>query len=91
MIEKYFKQITLLELMSIAYGIIHNFTYLSQYLMFVAAVIAVVCSVLLFWICFKSKVINKKQKTIGLIVASIPLLIILGGLIFILILSRVLH
>jgi flagellar biosynthesis protein FliR len=89
--EKYFKQIIAIELLCLAYGFIHNFLYMSQYVMIVAASLAMTSSILLFWICLKSKVLNKKQKTIGLLVAGIPLLIIVGSLIFVFIMATNMH
>jgi hypothetical protein len=89
--EKYFKHIIAVEILCLFYGFVHNYLYMSQYVMFIAAALAMTCSIILLWICIKSQLISKKQKRIGLIVASIPLIIILVSLIFVFILATNMH
>jgi hypothetical protein len=89
--EKYFKQIIVIELLCIAYGVIHNFLYMSQVFMYIAAFGAIASSLALFWICFKSTTISNKNKKVGLAVASIPFVFLFIGLVFLIILSRNTH
>jgi hypothetical protein len=81
--KKYFSYAIIVELICIAYTIIHNYLYLSQYIMFGAAILMVAASIFLYWQCFSDKTLTKQQKTIGLIVASIPVVVVISWLVFI--------
>jgi hypothetical protein len=81
--KSYFKQAIILELLCIAYTIIHNYYFISQMLMFISAGLIIMSVLYLYWQCFTNKDLTKQQKTIGLIVASIPTLFIMGWLVFV--------
>lgn len=69
--KKYIKLIIALESLSIAYGIYIYIIYTTSYFLFIAAFIAMLCSVVLFWICSNDKTLNIQRKKIGLIAARI--------------------
>jgi heme O synthase-like polyprenyltransferase len=81
--KSYFKQAIILELVCIAYTIIHNYYFISGSLMLIAAGLTIMSVLYLYWQCFTNKDLTKQQKTIGLIVASIPTLVVLGWLVFV--------
>jgi heme exporter protein D len=89
--EKYYKHLIVIELLSLIFAFVHNYLYMGQAALYVAAFLALVCSVILFWICIKSSVLNRKQKTIGIVVASIPLFIIACGIIFVVLMAQATH
>jgi heme O synthase-like polyprenyltransferase len=81
--KKYFNTAIILELASIAYTIIHNYYFISGQLMLVAAGLMSMSILYIYWQCFTNKELTKQQKTIGLIVASIPTLVVIGWLVFV--------
>jgi heme O synthase-like polyprenyltransferase len=81
--KSYFKQVIILELVCIAYTLIHNYYFISGSLMLIAAGLIIMSVLYLYWQCFTNKDLTKQQKTIGLIVASIPTLVVIGWLVFV--------
>jgi hypothetical protein len=81
--KKYFNAAIILELVCITYTIIHNYYFISGQLMLAAAGLMSISILYIYWQCFTNKELTKQQKTIGLIVASIPTLVIIGWLVFV--------
>jgi heme O synthase-like polyprenyltransferase len=90
-LKKYFNTALVIEMASLLYGFIHNYYFMSQFVMFIAAILSVVCSIYLFWQCFTNKELKKSKKYIGLFIASIPFLIIIGAIIFVFLLASNSH
>jgi hypothetical protein len=89
--KKYFNTAIIIEIIALLYGFIHNYFFMNQIVMFIAAFLAIVCSIYLFWQCFTNKELTKSQKYIGIIVAAIPFLIIIGAIIFVFLLASNAH
>jgi hypothetical protein len=81
--KKYFNSVLIVEIICIAYTIIHDYYFISLSLMLLAAALMFIASIYLYWQCFTNKKLTKKQKISGLIVASIPVIVVIGWLIFI--------
>jgi heme O synthase-like polyprenyltransferase len=81
--KKYFNQAVIIVIVCIAYTIIHNYYFISGSLMLIAAGLIIMSVLYLYWQCFTNKDITKQQKAIGLIVASIPTLVVIGWLVFV--------
>jgi heme O synthase-like polyprenyltransferase len=76
--KKYFNIALSTQIICVIYTIIHNYHHISQHLMFVVFGVGMVVSLYLYWQCFTNKELTKNQKRLGFILASIPLLGIIG-------------
>jgi heme O synthase-like polyprenyltransferase len=75
--KKYFNIAIATQIICVLYTIIHNFIYLSQYVMFAVFGLGMLVSLFLYWQCFTNKELTKNQKWVGLFLASIPIICIL--------------
>ncbi len=80
--KKYFNTTIIIEITCLLYGFIHNYYFMSQPIMFLAGILVTICSLYLFWQCFTNKELGNQKKYFGLITASIPIIIILGYILF---------
>lgn len=65
--KKYFNKAIIIQAICLVYIIVHNYYFISQYLMFFAGILSLLAGIFLFWQCFTNKEIKGKQKIIGLL------------------------
>jgi hypothetical protein len=81
--KKYFNWAIAIEFLCFAYILIHNYVYVNGQLVLVATGLLVLSILFVIWQYFTNKNLSKLQKRIGVIAAGIPVLGLLGWLIFV--------
>jgi hypothetical protein len=89
--KRFYKSALFLQLSCLIYAIVHNYYFMSQYVMFVAGILSLALSVFIFWQCFTNTEIKRGEKYIGLAIAVMPFLCILGIVFVFILFSRGMH
>jgi hypothetical protein len=86
--KKYLNSAIVLQVLSIIYTIVHNYYFMSQYVMMLAALMMIVIGFYLYWQCYSNSEIKFSKKVLMFLLASVPFIGIITGIVFISYLSQ---